>query len=455
MLVLHPFLIAAIPILHILAANPEQVRFMDTLIPLSISLGFAAVAFILLRKALKSAEAAGLIVSLFLVLFFSYGHLAEVLPGGWALHLLFAVFCLIFAGGTYWVARSKEGLRNPTRIVNVVAATLLLLVVVNMLVGGFRGESTIRADEVRKAAESGKPLQSDLEDPPDIYYIILDGYGSERYLVEEYGFDNSEFIQRLEDRGFYVVPGAKSNYNWTHPSLSSSLNMNYIDRLTEESSDSTSTMQMLIEDNSLMRFLKSRGYAFAFFGTGWSVTRSNRYADISYGPPWKEYEFTRVLINSTAIRYFATEKEHTVSRETILEAFSRIPQVRREVSGPLFLFAHIVSPHEPFLFDRDGNPLENEDDVRDYLEQLMFVNTRVEELVDRVIQVSERPPVIVIQGDHGPEYGTGIRTTDILNAYYVPDGDDLLYESITPVNSFRVILNTLFDTGFELLEDRG
>lgn len=43
----------------------------------------------------------------------------------------------------------------------------------------------------------------------------------------------------------------------------------------------------------------------------------------------------------------------------------------------------------------------------------------------------------------------------IFNAYYLPSvGDELLYDSITPVNTFRVIFNSYFDTDFKLLVDR-
>ena len=43
----------------------------------------------------------------------------------------------------------------------------------------------------------------------------------------------------------------------------------------------------------------------------------------------------------------------------------------------------------------------------------------------------------------------------ILNAYYFHDGNyEQLYENISPVNSFRVILNQYMEMDFELLDDR-
>ena len=43
----------------------------------------------------------------------------------------------------------------------------------------------------------------------------------------------------------------------------------------------------------------------------------------------------------------------------------------------------------------------------------------------------------------------------ILNANYLPDsGTSLLYDSITPVNSFPIILNYYFDGNYDLKDDK-
>ncbi|MGQ9684246.1 MAG: hypothetical protein ACUVX9_17080 [Anaerolineae bacterium] len=43
----------------------------------------------------------------------------------------------------------------------------------------------------------------------------------------------------------------------------------------------------------------------------------------------------------------------------------------------------------------------------------------------------------------------------ILNAYHLPGGvDAALYDTISPVNSFRLILSSYFAADYALLEDR-
>ena len=59
--------------------------------------------------------------------------------------------------------------------------------------------------------------------------------------------------------------------------------------------------------------------------------------------------------------------------------------------------------------------------------------------------------MIIIQGDHGLD--TEARMA-ILNAYYLPgDGAKMLYPTITPVNSFRVVFNAYFGQEYPILPD--
>jgi hypothetical protein len=101
----------------------------------------------------------------------------------------------------------------------------------------------------------------------------------------------------------------------------------------------------------------------------------------------------------------------------------------------------------------------------------IFLVLFLREVIDALLSRSEIPPIIILQADEGPYAGGEkewrntdfSRATDaqirqkmgILNAYYFPNIDtDLLYPSITPVNSFRLVFNLYFSTHFELLPDK-
>jgi len=88
-----------------------------------------------------------------------------------------------------------------------------------------------------------------------------------------------------------------------------------------------------------------------------------------------------------------------------------------------------------------------------YVNQAEFISDRISQVVKGLIENSTVPPIIIIQGDHGPSHYDKKTRMGILNAYYFPDVQSELYSNITPVNSFRLLLNTYFGAEFGLLED--
>ena len=95
--------------------------------------------------------------------------------------------------------------------------------------------------------------------------------------------------------------------------------------------------------------------------------------------------------------------------------------------------------------------------ARRYREQARYLGGLVVQAVKEILQNSSEPPIIIVQGDHGPSGFSpdGRRTRlAILNAYFLPHGgQSQLYPSISPANSLRVVLNHYFDAEFSLLPD--
>jgi len=249
--------------------------------------------------------------------------------------------------------------------------------------------------------------------------------------------------------------------------------MEYINYLSDvlgvESKDRHIPYEM-IQDSEVMRFLESRGYKFVHFQSGWGPTASNNNADwdVQCG---RVNEFMEVLIRTTILRPLEPHLVAPDKRERVLCTFSELAEVQHRIGGPRFVFAHIVVPHPPFVFGPNGEPIDADPKLRRveawrryYLGQLAFVNKKAKVLVDTILSEAETPPIIILQADHGSKSirdpGESIgrlltERTGILNAYYLPNnGKDFLYDSITPVNSFRLIFNLYFGTTYDLLEDR-
>jgi len=482
-LIIHPFLFAIFPVLFLYSYNVRELPFSEIFLPSAIVLSFTITAVLLLWLILKKdSKKAGIITSFFLVLFFSYGRVYELIKS-WQIgtfiigrhRYLMIIWVILFILGFYFTIRTRKDLRNFTNILNIIAVVLILFPLVSTGIYKFK-TTTIRKDSMVSVQED--TFKSESAAPPhDIYYIIVDGYASSSTLKDFYNYDNSEFIDYLTEKGFYIASKSRSNYPMSYLSMASSLNMEYINYLSDivglESNDRTIPYKM-IENNKVMNFLKSRGYKFIHFSSGWGPTNYNQYADLNIAISNRRWnEFQTLLIQTTMLDAFEKKFFQDTGRRRVLNTFTTLADVSK-IEGKKFIFAHIVCPHPPYLFDENGNLVPEAEFNMDewgleqkeyYLNQLIFTNKKIETLVDKILSNSEVSPIIILQADHGPRntYIDGRYPTDymfkegmrILNAYYMPSsGSDFLYDSITPVNTFRVIFNTYFGTDYELLEDK-
>lgn len=232
---------------------------------------------------------------------------------------------------------------------------------------------------------------------------------------------------------------------------------------------------LVIHDNKVASFLKGQGYKFINIGNQWDGTWWNRNADINYNL-YKQPEFITLLFRKTLAYPFCRQSglvddDRIMHRNNVLYQFDKLAGMP-SIKEPTYTFAHLLLPHDPYVFDGDGNyktlQEEQQHSFRDnYVDQLVFANTKLRELVDKLIADSDVPPIIILQSDEGPftvsepwlgEEATqaGLETKmGILNAYYLPGVDtSLLYPSITPVNSFRLVFDLYFGTDFGLVDDK-
>jgi len=486
--VIHPFLFAIFPCLSLFAHNINLISFFQILVPTLLALGFAAVLLFLSHLVWKDNQKAGIIVSGFLIMFFSFGHFLTAIT--WVgitpsvifgnIYLLLAIYIMPLAYYVYAFSRTHIQLRNLTTILNIVAISLVIIPIPTISARSLKGSAWQNiSTEITKI--SPRQLKS-TDTLPDIYYIILDRYADSITLKEVYNYDNSEFINYLKGRGFYVASQSKANYLKTAHSLASSLNMEYInhlsDRMGVESSDWTPFF-LMIRDNKVSLLLKSAGYKFIHFGSSWDPTRTNRNADMNFylsSLPrafYKLYEMTMLFPVGVKLSLFDFR---LLKWKRILYQFDKLDEIPN-MKDPTFVFAHFLIPHDPYVFDQNGDfqPIEWDFSKRrvreEYVNQLIFANKKLKALIERLLSGSEVPPIIILQSDEGPwprRYRHNPCNFDwrratkeelrqklgILNAYYLPNADKShLYKSITPVNTFRLIFNLYFKTNLELLPD--
>ncbi|NIS79048.1 MAG: hypothetical protein GTO14_02225 [Anaerolineales bacterium] len=511
--IFHPFLFASYAALSLMAQNRAQfqtqgVRAMVLSVCLSLLL------WIFLRLVVRDMEKASLITSLTVILFFSYGHvknviLASRLPLDFFAQDAFLAPLWLFILGfwTYWVVKKDMSVARVTSYFNGVGLILILFPLYSLLT--FRGQSVavdpwvqqfvaqtwldsdVNDLEDRMASISTEPL-------PDIYLIVLDAYARADILEELYGYDNSDFIAFLEERGFYVAEGSLANYTDTELSVSSVLNMSHLSDMAtffrrnvgvDDEGVLRNVATQMLKDNRVRDLLNQQGYSLVVFDSGYDPTTIEdadvfvQSLEVDEAGLWQvgfelmllDTSLGQIYLRLRGEDYAPLQKMFTAHRERVLFTLANLAKYA-DAEGQYFVYAHIVSPHTPYVFGPNGEEIKgvdpytlldahpgSEENIALYRGQVHHINSLLMQAIDQILERSDVPPIIILQSDHGGKVYRGLDPPNsmrmnllfpILNAYHFPNGRyEQLYPTITPVNSFRVVFNTFFHTELDLLDD--
>jgi len=139
--------------------------------------------------------------------------------------------------------------------------------------------TSIYSASIRRATEPqvetfGSSGGVDVDEYPDVLFILLDGYGREDVLQSLYGYDNSRFLRRLADLGFRINSGASSNYNRTYASIASMMDLGYPIESGVAISDTRRSIRGLLgQGGSLMAAFRDAGYEITYSENPWSGSR--------------------------------------------------------------------------------------------------------------------------------------------------------------------------------------
>ncbi|HXH83572.1 MAG TPA: hypothetical protein VNN07_11700 [Candidatus Tectomicrobia bacterium] len=321
--------------------------------------------------------------------------------------------------------------------------------------------------------------------PPDIYYVIFDRYAGQETLRHTYGFDNSEIIAYLRGRGFYVADRSHANYLRTGPSLASSLNFEHLPDLYAgmQAVSDWRPIYDLLQEHRVWRSLRPLGYEFVNIGSWWQPTRHNPHATENHAfaplPAFFHTTYEATTLYAMGITFKGRMDPRRVQWQQVPQQVEAIARAGRR-ERPRFVFAHLLLPHDPYVFGPDGRFLPEEVVAQrtlaeNYLNQVRFANAVITRLVDVLLATPpRRQPVIIIQADEGPfpkrdDPAAVMRLASdwrkaspddlrqkfgILNALYVPGAPaGAFYPAMTPVNTFRIVLNAHFGAQLPMLPD--
>lgn len=474
----HPPLVAAFPVLSLYSTNQSLVPLPQLWRPLGLAVLGGFVLWGLASLVFRNVERGAMVASALIAGIFGFGWLYGLLglegtPASFSL----GVWGLIVAVVAFLLARKPK----LTSVLNVLATMLVVVTVARAGMGRVQGATPPPTASTGPAAPSGTRR-------PDIFYIVLDGYGRTDSLKRAIRFDNAPFIAELEKRGFYVAKDSRANYCQTELSISSALNMSFIPDLFPKGYPSgldRGPLAALVEENAVVREARNQGYSVVTVGTGFPPIKLDKADLVIEGEREGISLVEAALIQMTPLSLDkeATESQFNVRARRLTYAFDALESLGGKTAQPRFVLAHILAPHPPFVFDADGKFTRQKgpygfwdgsdfnvyagDDAyyrKGYAGQATYLNRRVLAIVDRLLATPGPRPVIILQGDHGSKMGldqNDLAKTDvkevfpILNAYLVPkEVQNRLEPGITPVNSFRILYSELFGLKLPLLPNQ-
>ena len=503
---IHPFLVGIFPILIIYSQNIGRVEITELFLPVIIIVGLTIGLYYFLKLILKNENKSAIIVTLILIMLFSYGHiyylLSDVMIDEFDIgqnRYLIPAFGLVLGISIFFIIRARRVFDNATSILNVISIVFIIVAISNVALVGAEitscdkcsnQEFFYEARDFSDYFESHEFSISKNQELPDVYYLILDEYARNDALIEYHNFSNHELTEFLEKKGFHIAKNSFANYPMSVQSIPAIMNMDYINFLADEIGTEVRNYKPLngknyglYPNNMVIKNFKEMDYKIITFNTFALHLHENPLADKTFCHRDKfllDNRLADVLARTSIFGYYIERWAEGELRQATLCAFENFGNAGNVFDEPVFVWAHVMLPHPPWIFGPNGEeitpgkPLLITDNPefrdsgwepkRQYIQQVQFANKKTIEVVENILE-NNRNAIIIIQGDHGTAWETNwmepskedawqrLRNFD---AIYFPDKDkrDLLLDDRTLVNTFRTVFNAYYESNYELLENK-
>lgn len=467
------FLVCLYPCIFMYVSNLGETHIGKICIPLIAFLCVAFVVILINKLIFKNPDKAGVLTCLFMLFFVNFNFLTKILCSviGSLSYKASCIIVLILGCIILAVFMIKKFDYEAINLIVVIVFGTLI--VVNFLSAIPKFSDMGKVDGFVEVKEYAKKRDK----KPNVYYVFLDEYGGSDNLKYYYDFDNKEFNDFLVDNKFSVSENTR-NYEGmlTKELLPNMVNMEYV---TKAGGLQNNNMKYM-EDPVLFRFFKEMGYDInvinhmnfiknkdvktLFESTDECVENAGVGSD----------DIDNLLISNSAISTIfmcmgAKSSTYDAYRDDLKNMFSAFKDCYKETGkDSTFTFAYLQVPHAPFVFDENGNNVDDSKvnsftEKELYINFMKYVNKQIEEFITNV-RVNDPDSVIVIQSDHGSryamfrmkdykksDYDAELETEKMqnaLNCVYI-GGEDFNIEGLTAVNTWRRVLNHVFGTNYE------
>lgn len=472
---LAPFLLSFFFVLHGVEENYDFVPLKDALVLLVTYCIATLISIACFTLFFKNVTKACLISFLLMAIHFFFGSLYDTIKKTWPhsfltkYSFLIPLLAFLFISIVIVVKKRKPPSKKMFIYFNVLLV-IILFIDSSLLVYKYfslKKENDLLLKQFTPYNYSPKP---------DLYFIVMDEYAGQKELSDLLNFDNSSFENDLIKRGFHIIGKSRSNYISTPLSVASFFNMNYLDFTgIDQEQDRVLFSYNKIRHSPFLSYLLSEKYIFynysifsfynhrspvrpTFLPTAKDLISSQTFIsrlqkDLGY------HLFTTLGLKQNPEEYIYIDQQNN---DSIYKETYRIASLK--TGQGKFIYSHLMMPHYPYYFTKNGEarPLNelavvNKTNPDFYLEYLGYCNKKILALTDE-IQKKSPGAMIILTGDHGfRAFEKKVDESYFFNnfcAVYLPSNNySNFYDSLTPVNLFRVLLNTQFGQKLTLVKD--
>lgn len=425
-----PFLVAILTVTSLYAANAERLDPGQMWIPLGLGIVVSGI-FLLLFWLLKwTSHAAPFVAAVFTLCFLIWNE-APV----WIMGILLVLALLV-------------GIRKKLhpvahRASAVLALTMTIAIPVSLIMG-----MVLHISDPGKVEGSFSPMPGQ----PNIYFIVPDRMPSPAAMLES-GIDPGDTVRDLQDLGFFVpedlesqdpyVAGMRGSFyvGTTEVKIHTTRTMRFFASVLNGGEEvplgiSYAAARSLINQGTIFDLLHDRGYTVtnvaSWFNETAGITSADRtlkFTDVGLLERLTADElsvayFSRTMLaglnfrvwESDASQFKVESARHNWQAESLVD-------LARSGQTSQFIMAHIMLPHEPFIYTIARNRMDQ------YKDQIRYSLLYLDSLATRIHEADPNA-VIIIQSDEGMAFRKPADLNDTLSprqwngvfaGWYFPD----------------------------------
>lgn len=450
---LGPALAWLFPVVFLYSQNAKEVAVVEILEPAAIFMLGMVISFLLGKLIFRELNCAAFFSSVSGLLLTNFDMILKVVQKlslemrYWHVLYLMIVLCIAVC----YIAKRFSLAADGLFIVKIVFGGLIVF---NLITAA----PTIiqRISDTQAANTQSTQEENHKKGKRNIYFLLCDEYAGFAQMEEEFGFDNAEFREALQNLKFNISNTSRNDSDHTTVVMANFMQLDYV--ATE---DSTSVeLENLTTNGRLHELLLENGYQLRGIGDTEWLGIDGTIIDESGATTDDGVNLTGLILSNSFLDPFM-KRDLVAEAEKIDNTLDAIQQIEITPDSSTFTFFYLCYPHHPYYLDENGNMNPENKWINDgtgknsdaYVGAVKYVNSKLLPAITRIVE-EDPDAILVLCSDHGNRFGpiTGKYTESILNTLYYGGEEITEFEGLSSINTMRMILNKEFGTNLEYID---